>query len=112
MKKFALAALFALGASSASAVELTVFGKVIEVFTHEAHSGPLVRFDAARMVPTAGICPRNEYYSLPLTHKFYSQNYQMLLAAKLSDKTIYITVDNPGNCVEGFNRIKHLSIGD
>lgn len=93
----------------ANAAEITVSGKVIRILNYEGHQGPLAILD--NMTVTNGLCLRNDYYILPLTHKYFKQNNDLLLAAKLTDKSVSITMDNgPSNCVDGFNRIKHLSI--
>jgi hypothetical protein len=94
---------------AANAAETTVSGKVMRILNYEGHQGPLVIME--NMTVTNGFCPRNDYYILPLTHKYFKQNNDLLLAAKLTDKSVSITMDNgPSNCVDGFNRIKHLSI--
>jgi hypothetical protein len=94
---------------AANAAETTVSGKVIRILNYEGHQGPLAILD--NMTATNGLCPRNDYYILPLTHKYFKQNNDLLLAAKLTDKSVSITMDSgPANCVDGFNKIKHLSI--
>jgi hypothetical protein len=93
----------------ANAAEITVRGKVLIIFNHEIHQGPL--FVIEYMTTTNGFCPRNDLYILPLTHKYFKQNNDLLLAAKLTDKSVSITMDSsPSTCVDGFNKIKHLSI--
>jgi hypothetical protein len=93
----------------ANAAEITVSGKVVRIFNYEGHQGPL--FVMENMTSTNGFCPRNDLYILPLTHKYFKQNNDLLLAAKLTDKNVSITMDSgPATCVEGFNKIKHLSL--
>jgi hypothetical protein len=94
------------------ATEIAVSGKVVRILNYEGHQGPLVIME--NMTTTTGLCQRNDYYILPLAHKYFKQNNDLLLAAKLTDKSVTIGVDsdpaNPANCVDGFNRIKHVSI--
>ena len=63
------------------------------------------------MTATVGSCVRNDYYMLPLTHKFMAQNYALLLSSKMAGKAVSITVDS-GDCPQGLPRIKHLKIED
>jgi hypothetical protein len=96
---------------STAAAEINFTGKVLQIFNYEAHSGPLLQID--NMLPTLGLCARNDFYILPVTHKYYKENRELILAAKLANKTLLVLVDSsPATCVEGFNRIKHLSITD
>jgi hypothetical protein len=109
-KKLAVLFLFLLALPVvANAAEVTVSGRVIRILNYEAHQGPL--FIIENMAVTTGFCPRNDLYILPLTHKYFKQNNDLLLAAKLTDKTVSIYVDSgPATCVDGFNRIKHLAL--
>ena len=90
-----------------NAAELTSTGSINRLLNYEEHSGPLITL--SNMAPTSGSCPRNDLYILPLTHKYIAQNYALLLSAKMTGKSVSITVDR-GNCVEGFPRIKHLLV--
>jgi hypothetical protein len=96
----------------ANAAEITVSGKVVRILNYEGHQGPLVIMENMTTTANANsFCPRNDYYILPLTHKYFKQNNDLLLAAKLTDKSVSITMDSsPGTCLDGFNKIKHLSI--
>jgi hypothetical protein len=89
-----------------------VSGKVVRILNYEAHQGPLVIMEnMTATANTSSFCQRNDYYILPLTHKFFKQNNDLLLAAKLTDKSVSIGLDSgPANCVDGFNKIKNLSI--
>ena len=80
-------------------------GSIIRLVNFEGHVGTLVRL--SNMTTTEGSCPRNDFYILEETHKFYEQNYSALLAYKLADKEVAIVVDE-GDCIQNLPRLKHL----
>lgn len=91
----------------ANAAEITSTGTINQLQNYEGHDGPLIIL--SNMVPTSGSCPRNDYYILPLTHKYMAQNYTLLLSAQMAGKSVSVTVES-GDCVQGLPRIKHLRI--
>ena len=99
--------LFMAGIASAEAEELVGSGTVNMILNYEAHSGPLIIL--SNMQSTIGSCQRNDYYMLPLNHKYFSQNYALILSAKMAGKSLQIVVDR-SDCIEGMPRVKHVLI--
>ncbi len=99
--------LSALLSFSAYADEIGVGGKVTVILNFEGHSGNLIKIEGMNV--SAGFCPRNDYYILSLEHPLYQQNYSMLLAARMADKVISISVRRD-NCLERFPNITHISM--
>ena len=91
----------------ANAVEIQSSGTINRLLNYEGHNGHLIVL--SDMSPTSGSCPRNDYYILPLTHKYIDQNYALLLSAVMAGKPVSVTVDS-GDCFENIPRIKHLLI--
>jgi len=105
IKKY-IAGAFALACANANA-EVQSYGAVNVIYNYEFHAGTLIVL--SNMANTSGYCPRNDYYILPLTHKYYSQDYAMLLSAKMAGKSVGLVFE-PGDCADGMPRIRHVLV--
>lgn len=101
--------LFSLLSGVANAAFTTSTGTISLILNYEGHDGPLITL--SNMASTSGYCPRNDLYILPLTHKFMSQNYALLLSAKMTGKSVTAEFES-GDCVQGLPRIRHLHLRD
>ena len=90
-----------------SAADVSVSTPITRILNYEGHSGTLYVPENASS--TNGFCPRNDFYILPLSHQYYTQNYSLLLAAKLAGKKVVLVLSN-GNCVENMPKILHVSL--
>lgn len=102
-----IACLMCLMVSFSAYAEVTVTGTIGRLMNFEWHGGPLVTL--SNMSPTAGLCPRNDYYILPLTHKYFAQDYALLLSAKIANRPVGIAFEN-GDCFDQMPRVRHIFI--
>lgn len=107
MLKYVLGVVLTVNCAASVATTLQSTGTISKLSNFEAHGGPIVQLND--MSKTSGSCTRNDFFILETTHKFYDQNYSLLLAAKMAGKEVTVTVDN-GDCVENMPRLKHLYI--
>ncbi len=105
--KFIIVFLTIIFVANAHAGYKTVTGKITRIQNWEGHGGPLIRM--SDMSSTNGLCSRNDSYILPLTHKFFKENFSMLLASKMSDKEVTLFLPDT-SCSEGFPRISNMQI--
>ena len=100
---------FFISVSSAMASQVSLTTNIVRILNYEGHSGTLLTAEGT--TATNGFCPRNDYYILPLTHQYYSQNYSLLLGAKLAGKKVTLILSS-GNCVENMPKIMHIHLDE
>ena len=93
--------------STASLAEMVVSGTITRLQNYEGHNGTL--FVLSNMATTNGYCARNDWYILPLAHKYFDQDYALLLAAKIANRPVSVVLEI-GDCVQGLPRIRHVYI--
>ena len=103
-----LCSVFILLFSSAALSEnVLAVGKITLLTNYEGHQGTIFTLDD--MTKSEGSCSRNDFFILPLDHKYFDQNYSMLLAAMLASREVRVLFDMQ-DCVDSLPRLKHLSI--
>ena len=91
----------------AASSNVPIVGKILMLTNYEQHQGTILALDD--MSASEGSCVRNDFLILPLEHKYFDQNYSLLLAAKMADKEVRVLFDF-GDCVDSLPRVKHLSL--
>jgi hypothetical protein len=84
---------------------MVVSGTINRLMNYEWHGGTL--FVLSNMASTNGYCPRNDWYILPLAHKYFDQDYALLLAAKIANRPLSVVLEI-GDCAQGLLRIRHV----
>jgi hypothetical protein len=107
MKNFIAILLLLLFGNSYSADYITVSGKISKLRNWSTHNGTLVYMPD--MTSTSAVCPRRDSYILPKGHVHFKENYSLLLAARMSDKTVTLRF-RVGDCADDFPRINHVDI--
>ncbi|GAB2504021.1 hypothetical protein [Microbulbifer agarilyticus] len=92
---------------SVSASTIGVVGQVQLLTNYEGHQGTI--FTIYDMSKLEGACERSDYFILPLEHKYFDQNYSLLLSAKVAEREVRIMFEI-GDCVDSLPRVKHLSL--
>ena len=82
-------------------------GELVRLTNYEGHQGPIFALDD--MSSSEGSCSRNDFFILPFGHKFFEENYSLLLAAKLAGKSVRVQFEMH-DCVDSVPRLKHLSL--
>lgn len=77
---------------------------VTQLLFYEGHHGILVQV-TTMIDPDA--CGRLDWFILPDTYFRFKEAYGMLLAAKLANKRLAITVSG---CLQGLPQIKHITL--
>lgn len=97
-----------LSSNSILAVDyIVVSGKVSKLRNWSNHAGTLVYMHD--MSSTSSVCARNDSYILPKLHSHFNENYSLLLAARMADKTVTLRF-KVGDCSESFPRIVHMDL--
>ncbi|MCG7588007.1 hypothetical protein [Photobacterium sp. OFAV2-7] len=107
MTRFLAICLLSLLPTTAIAQVGDVTGKITRITNWEGHKGSLIGF--SDMSPANSFCPRNDYFILPADHDFHDQNYSLLLAAFMSNKSVTISVSQ-GDCLDEMPRVRHIWI--